>query len=98
LVVNSNNLVALLTLLHVLLEGRSGGDGLPGVSILLGLGVPGVSHTSGSLLGLLAVEGKSTAESLGGGGSRGESGGASDEKSENSSELWGGRGGDSLQG
>ena len=45
----------------------------------------------------LTLEGVNSRGGLGHRG-RGESGGASDEKSENSSELWGGRGGDSLQG
>ena len=51
-------------LLHVLLEARGGGDGLPGVLVDLGLGVAGVGHASGSLLRLLTVQGESTGESL----------------------------------
>ena len=53
-----------IPLLHVLLEGGGGGDGLPGILVLLGLGVAGVGHASGSLLRLLTVEGESTGESL----------------------------------
>lgn len=38
----------LLALLEVLLEGRSGGDGLTRVRVILGVGVAGVSHAAGA--------------------------------------------------
>jgi len=61
----------LLTLLHVLLEGRSSGDGLSRILVVLGFRVAGIEHTSGTLLGLLTIKGGGT----GGANSGGEGGG-----------------------
>ena len=51
--VRSGSLGTRVPLLHVLLEARGGGNGLPGVLVDLGLGVAGVGHAAGAELGLL---------------------------------------------
>ena len=55
-----------MALLQVLLERRSGRDGLAGILILVGIRVTGIGHSSGSDLG--SVEDGGGAHDTGGGG------------------------------
>mmetsp|Transcript_8893 Transcript_8893/g.16424 ORF Transcript_8893/g.16424 Transcript_8893/m.16424 type:complete len:228 (+) Transcript_8893:235-918(+) len=47
---SSRSSTTTVTLLQVLLEGRSSGDGLTGILVLHGVGVAGVEHAAGALL------------------------------------------------
>jgi len=82
------NCLSVIPLLHVLLKARRSRDTLPGILVVLGIGITGVGHAAGTEFGLLGGELEVAGERGGGGGGEGDGGGG-EEGEEGGGELEG---------